>query len=49
MLSHSHSLKLREGLFEIVKLEGIWPVILVRRAEDFEDFEDLVDLTVSHE
>ena len=49
MLGHGHAAELGESRFEIVQFQGIWPVILIRGAQDFENFEDLIDLGVSHE
>ena len=49
MLGHGHAAELREGRFEIVQLESIRPVVLVRGAEDFENFEDLIDLRIADE
>ena len=49
MLGHRHAAELWEGGLEIVKTQGIWPVVLVGRTKNLEDFENLVDLRVSHE
>ena len=49
MVTHLHSLELGESLFEIVKLECIWPVVLVWSTKNLEDFEDLVNFGVTHE
>jgi hypothetical protein len=48
MITHGHAAEFGEGGFEVSKLESIWPVSFVGRAEDLEYFEDLVNLTVSH-
>lgn len=49
VLRHSHAAELREGRFEIVKLEGVWPVVFVRRTQYLENFEDLIDLRITDE
>ena len=49
MLNHRHASELREGRFEVVQLEGVGPVILVRCAQYLKDFEDLIDFRVTHE
>lgn len=49
MFNHRHAAELRERRFEVAELEGVWPVVLVWRSEDFENFEDLIDFTVTHE
>lgn len=49
VLNHWHAAELREGRFEVIELEGVRPVILVRGAQHLEDFEDLIDFRVAHE
>ena len=49
VLLHWDSSELWEGGLEIVELESIRPIILVRGSKDLEYFEDLVDFTVTHE
>jgi hypothetical protein len=45
----SSFLKLWKSHFEFAEFKCIWPVILMRRAQDSENFEDLVNLRVSCE
>lgn len=44
-----YALKLGIRLLHGLKLQTVWPVVVMRRAEDAEYLEDLVDFTVSHE
>ena len=49
MLGHGHATELGECRFEVVQLERIRPVILIRCSQNFENFEDLVNLRITHE
>ena len=49
MVLHWDASELWERRLEVLQLQSIWPVVLVRGSQDLEDFEDLIDLTVSHE
>ena len=49
MLDHGHAAELGESGLEIVKAQGIRPVVFVRSTKNLEDFENLVDLRVTHE
>ena len=49
MVLHGDASELRERGLEVLQLQSIWPVVLVRSSQDFENFEDLIDFTVSHE
>ena len=48
MFSHRHAWKLGEGRFEVVKFEGIWPVVFVWGSQNSENLENLVDFRVTH-
>jgi len=49
MFNHGHAAELRERRFEVVELQGVWPVVFVWRSEYFENFEDLINFAVTHE
>jgi len=49
VLNHGHAAELRERRFEVVQLQGVWPVVFVWSSEHLENFEDLIDFTVAHE
>ena len=48
MLSHSHPRKLGERWFEVVKFEGVGPVVLVWGPQNSENLENLVNFRVTH-
>ena len=49
MVLHWDASEFRERGLEVLQLQSIWPVVLVRGSQDLENFEDLIDFTVSHE
>ena len=49
VLDHWHAAELRESRFEVIKLQGIWPVIFIGSTKDLKDFEYLIDLRITHE
>lgn len=49
MFSHRDSSELGESSFEVLKLEGVRPIVFVGSSKHFENFENLVYLAITHE